>query len=143
MDTPKGYPQSCIGGRRVSPGEILLSQFMQPFQISQNAPALRMGVPPRRINEIVLGKRAITAETALLLSRVFGTSAHFWMGLQADCDLARAEKAMGRRTPRATVEFLSIARGNDITESDLDNYYDVRRQRAALRARARTRPRTL
>lgn len=60
--------------------------------ISQNALARAVGVPPRRINEIVLGKRGITADTALRLSRAFGTSAGFWMGLQADYDLEEARK---------------------------------------------------
>lgn len=60
--------------------------------ISQNALARALGVPPRRINEIVLGKRGITADTALRLSRAFGTSEGFWMGLQADYDLEEARK---------------------------------------------------
>ena len=60
--------------------------------VSQNALARAVGVPPRRINEIVLGKRGITADTALRLSRAFGTSEGFWMGLQADYDLEEARK---------------------------------------------------
>ena len=63
-------------------GEILLEEFMQPFNISQNALAKALHVTPRRINEIVNRKRAITADTALRLSKFFGNSAEFWMNLQ-------------------------------------------------------------
>lgn len=80
----------------VHPGEVLLEEFLKPMKISQNALARAIDVPPRRINEIVLGKRAITADTALRLARAFGTSEQFWMGLQADYDLEEArEKAAG------------------------------------------------
>lgn len=74
----------------IHPGEVLLEEFLLPMGISQNALARAIGVPPRRINEIVLGKRAITADTALRLARTFGTSESFWMGLQADYDLEEA-----------------------------------------------------
>ena len=67
----------------VHPGEILLEEFLSPMEISQNALARSIGVPPRRINEIVLGKRAVTADTALRLAHYFGTSEQFWMSLQA------------------------------------------------------------
>lgn len=73
--------------KNVHPGEVLLEEFLIPMKISQNKLARRIGVYPRRINEIVLGKRSITAETAILLSKFFGTSEEFWMGLQADYDL--------------------------------------------------------
>ncbi len=73
------------------PGEILLEEFLNPFNLSQNKLALQLRVPPRRINEIVLGKRRITADTALRLSRFFGNSAQFWLGLQTDYDLDVAE----------------------------------------------------
>jgi addiction module HigA family antidote len=76
----------------IHPGEILLEEFLNPMGISQNALARAIGVPLRRINEIVLGKRGITADTALRLSRAFGTSEGFWMGLQADYDLEEARK---------------------------------------------------
>ncbi|MBM4327425.1 MAG: HigA family addiction module antidote protein [Deltaproteobacteria bacterium] len=69
------------------PGEVLLEEFMKPLAISQNQLGRALGVPPRRINEIVHGKRGITADTALRLARYFGTSPQFWMGLQADYDL--------------------------------------------------------
>ena len=69
------------------PGEILLEEFLKPLSMSQNKLALQLRVPARRINEIVLGKRRITADTALRLSRFFGNSAQFWLGLQTDYDL--------------------------------------------------------
>ena len=79
----------------IHPGEILLEEFLKPMQISQNALARSIDVPPRRINEIVLGKRAISADTAVRLSRAFGTSARFWLGLQADHDLEEAQLKLG------------------------------------------------
>lgn len=77
----------------IHPGEVLLEEFLKPLAISQNRLARAMGVPPRRINEIVHGKRAVSADTALRLSRALGTSEQFWMGLQADYDLEEARKA--------------------------------------------------
>jgi antitoxin HigA-1 len=77
----------------VHPGEILLEEFLNPMDISQNRLARAMDVPPRRINEIVHGKRAITADTALRLARALGTSEQFWMGLQADYDLEEVRKS--------------------------------------------------
>src|SRR5580704_14412995 len=79
----------------IHPGEILREEFMKPRGLSQNALARALNVPPRRINEIVLEKRGITADTALRLARFFGTSAELWTGLQADYELrlARREKA--------------------------------------------------
>jgi addiction module HigA family antidote len=71
----------------IHPGEILLEEFLKPMGLSQNQVALRIGVPARRINEIVLGKRSITADTALRLGRYFGMSPQFWLGLQMDYDL--------------------------------------------------------
>jgi len=79
--------------RNVHPGEILLKEFLAPKGISQNALARDLGVPPRRINEIVLGKRGISADTAIRLAKRFGNSARFWMQLQADFDLEQARKA--------------------------------------------------
>jgi addiction module HigA family antidote len=69
------------------PGEILLEEFLKPMGVSQNALARAVHVPPRRINEIVLGKRAMTADTDLRLARYFGMSEGFFLGLQADYDL--------------------------------------------------------
>lgn len=83
--------------KNIHPGEVLLEEFLAPMAISQNALARAIAVPPRRINEIVLGKRAISADTALRLARFFGTSEQFWMGLQADYDLEEARKQLGRK----------------------------------------------
>ncbi len=69
------------------PGEILLEEFLRPLDISQNGLARAIGVPPRRVNEIVLGKRSITADTDLRLARYFGLSEGFFLGLQVDHDL--------------------------------------------------------
>jgi len=79
----------------IHPGEILREKFMKPRELSQNALARALNVPPRRVNEIVLEKRSVTADTALRLARFFGTSAEMWTGLQADYDLrlVRSEKA--------------------------------------------------
>ncbi len=74
----------------IHPGEILLEEFMKPHGLSQNALARALNIPPRRINEIVLEKRGITADTALRLARYFGTTAELWTGLQADYDLRLA-----------------------------------------------------
>ncbi len=79
----------------IHPGEILLKDFLEPMEISQNRLARSVSVPPRRINEIVLGKRSITADTALRLSRYFGTSEKFWLGLQDDYDLEEARAGLG------------------------------------------------
>ena len=71
----------------IHPGEILETEFLQPMGLSQNKLAKEIGVPPRRINEIVHGKRAITADTALRFSKFFGTTAQFWLNLQAHYEL--------------------------------------------------------
>lgn len=81
----------------VHPGEVLLEEFLKPMGISQNKLAINMSVPARRINEIVLEKRGITADTALRLARFFGTSAEFWLGLQAQYDLDIAAERLGDR----------------------------------------------
>ncbi len=70
-----------------TPGEMLLVDFIEPMGLSQNSLARAIGVPPRRINEIVLGKRSITADTDLRLARFFGMSEGYWLGVQADFDL--------------------------------------------------------
>jgi addiction module HigA family antidote len=74
--------------RNIHPGEVLMEEFLNPLGISQNALARAIGVPPRRINEIALGKRSITADTAVRLARALGTSEAFWMGEQARSELA-------------------------------------------------------
>lgn len=84
----------------VHPGEVLAEEFLTPMSISQNGLARDLGVPPRRINEIVHGQRAVTADTALRLARYFGTSEGFWMGLQADYDLEEARKRLGEQLER-------------------------------------------
>jgi addiction module HigA family antidote len=84
----------------VHPGEVLLQEFLLPMLLSQNALARSIRVPPRRVNEIVLGKRAITADTAVRLAHYFGTSEHFWMGLQASFDLEEARKRLGPQLKR-------------------------------------------
>ena len=81
----------------VHPGEVLLEEFLKPMGLSQNRLSLEIGVHARRINEILLGKRRITADTALRLARYFGTSPQFWMGLQNDYDLDVAADALGNR----------------------------------------------
>lgn len=79
----------------VHPGEVLQEEFLLPLGISQNALARAMNVPPRRINEIVLGKRGVTADTAVRLAAALGTSERFWLDLQADHDLEEAHRALG------------------------------------------------
>ena len=81
----------------VHPGEVLFEEFLKPMNLSQNRLALSIGVPARRINEIVLGKRGITADTALRLARYFGMSPHFWMGIQMDYALDVAEDQLSDR----------------------------------------------
>lgn len=84
----------------IHPGEVLLEEFLNPLGISQNALARAAGVPPRRINEIVLGKRSITADTAVRLAAALGTSERFWLGLQADYDLEEAHRTLGKDIKR-------------------------------------------
>ena len=79
--------------RNIHPGEVLNEEFLKPMGLSQNLLAREIDVPPRRINEIVLGKRGITADTAIRLASRFGNSEQFWMALQADFDLEEARKA--------------------------------------------------
>lgn len=84
----------------IHPGEVLLEEFLLPMGISQNALARAAGVPPRRVNEIVLGKRGISADTAVRLAAALGTSERFWLGLQADYDLEEARRALGDAVAR-------------------------------------------
>jgi antitoxin HigA-1 len=79
------------------PGEILLKDFLEPMRLSQTALARAVGVPPRRINEIVLGKRAITADTDLRLARYFNMSEGFFIGLQTDYELMERKRAIGEK----------------------------------------------
>ena len=90
----------------IHPGEILLEEFLKPLEKSQYRLAKDISVPPRRINEIVHGKRAVTADTALRLSRHFGTSENFWLNLQIQYDLEiEKEKLKDRLTNEVTVLF--------------------------------------
>ena len=89
----------------VHPGEILSEEFMKPLGLSQNRLGRDLGVSPRRINEIVHGKRSITANTALRLSRYFGTSAEFWLGLQTDYDLDVARDELAEKIAREVSHF--------------------------------------
>ena len=84
----------------VTPGEVLLEEFLKPLGLSQYRLAQEISVPARRINEIVHGKRSITADTALRLGRYFGMNARFWLNLQTGYDLRRAERDTGPRIER-------------------------------------------
>lgn len=87
----------------VHPGEILLADFMQPMGVSQYRLAKNIAVPPRRINEIVHGRRAVSADTALRLGRFFDMEAQFWVNLQAHYDLEVAKVALGERLEKEVV----------------------------------------
>ena len=92
----------------IHPGEVLLEEFLKPMNLSQNQVALALRVPARRINEIVHGKRRITADTALRLARYFNMSPRFWLGLQMDYDLDVAEDAIAERL----IEEVSVLANN-------------------------------
>ncbi len=87
----------------VHPGEVLLEEFLKPLALSQYRVAKDTSVPPRRINEIVHGKRAVTADTALRLARYFGTSERFWLNLQSRHDLELEKERLGERLAREVV----------------------------------------
>ena len=84
----------------ITPGEILEEDFLKPFGLSQYRLAVDIGVPPRRINEIVKGQRAITADTALRLGRYFKMSAQFWLNLQSHYDLEQQQERLGKKLER-------------------------------------------
>jgi antitoxin HigA-1 len=90
----------------IHPGEVLATEFLEPLGVTQHRLAIAVGVPPRRINEIVHGKRGISADTALRLSRFFGTTDRFWLNLQSRYDLEverdRLADALDRIEPLAT-----------------------------------------
>ncbi len=102
---------SDIAGRGrlsdIHPGEILNEDFLGPLGVSQYRLAQAVGVPPRRINEIVHGKRSISADTALRLARFFGTTPDFWINLQAQYDLRQAEKLIKKVVEK--IEPLKVA----------------------------------
>jgi antitoxin HigA-1 len=89
----------------IHPGEILLADYLEPLGISQYRVARDISVPPRRINEIVHGTRAISADTALRLARYFGTSEHFWLNLQARYDLETERDRLGKRLEKEVTVF--------------------------------------
>ncbi len=93
----------------VHPGEILFEEFLKPFGISQNRLALDIRVPARRINEIILGKRGVTPDTALRLAKYFHMSPQFWLGLQMDYELDIAEDEMAEKINREVQEFETTA----------------------------------
>ena len=93
----------------VHPGEVLKLEFMEPMGLSQNQLGRDLGVPPRRVNEIVLGKRRITADTALRLARYFKMSPGFWMGLQVDFDLDTATERLGKRLEKEVAVHTGIS----------------------------------
>jgi addiction module HigA family antidote len=89
----------------IHPGEVLLEDFLKPLALTQYRLAKSISVPPRRINEIVLGKRAVSADTALRLARFFGTSEKFWLNLQATFDLDVERDRLGARLAREVEVF--------------------------------------
>ena len=91
--------------RPIHPGEVLLEEFLKPMGLSQNRLALDIRVPARRINEIVHGKRRVTADTALRLARYFGTSPQFWLGLQMDYDLDLASDELAGRLEQEVMVY--------------------------------------
>jgi addiction module HigA family antidote len=93
----------------VHPGEVLLEEFLKPMGLSQNKLALNIGVPARRINEIVLEKRKITADTALRLARFFGMSSGFWIGLQSQYDLDVTADTLGDRLEKEVRIYSKVA----------------------------------
>ena len=112
------FSEVCDGTRLspVHPGEILLHDFMEPMEITQHGLAVTIGVSPRRINEIVHGNRAVTADTALRLGRFFGTSPEFWTSLQASYDTEVARNKLGsvlaaipRFVPKSALRYKKLA----------------------------------
>jgi addiction module HigA family antidote len=92
-----GMPRKVRPLANPHPGEILMEEFLEPMSLSQTALANAIDVPPRRINEIVLGKRAITADTDLRLARYFGMSEGFFIGLQSDYELMQRRRQIGEK----------------------------------------------
>ena len=93
----------------IHPGEVLLEEFLKPMGLSQSRVALAIGVHPRRINEIVLRKRGISADTALRLAKFFGTSPDLWLGLQKDYELDVAMDEVGELIEREVRSFASVS----------------------------------
>ena len=93
----------------IHPGEILFEEFLKPMELSQNRMALDIRVPARRINEIILGKRRITPDTALRLAKYFHMSPQFWLGLQMDYDLDVAEDQYADKIEKEVNEYQEVA----------------------------------
>ncbi len=104
MDAPPS------GMRPIHPGEVLREEFLQPMGLSAHALALALHVPAPRINDIVRERRAVTADTAMRLARYFGTSAEFWMGLQADYEMARVRDVLAAELAAITPWQPALAR---------------------------------
>ena len=100
----------------VHPGEILLEEFMKPLGISQYRLAKAMNVYPRKVNEIIQGKRSITADTALRLARFFGTSPEVWMNLQAHYDLELAKDALQETVTREVTPYFNLRQTGQIPQ---------------------------
>ena len=92
----------------IHPGEILLEEFLKPMNISQNQLGRSLGVSPRRINEIVHGKRSVTADSALRLATFFGNSPSFWLGLQMDYDLDLAMDTSMEKIKKEVSEMAAV-----------------------------------
>src|SRR5947207_814884 len=101
--TTEGHRMTAKRLTPIHPGEILLEEFLEPMRVSQYRIAKDISVPPRRINEIVHGNRAISADTALRLAKYFGTSERFWLNLQARYDLEVERDRLGNRLEREVV----------------------------------------
>lgn len=99
----------------VHPGEMLLDEFLKPLGVTQYRLAKSISVPPRRINEIVHGKRAVTADTALRLGRFFGMEEQFWLNLQAHYDLEVARDAIGDRLDSEVIPLAARAKAPRVT----------------------------
>ena len=98
-----------MSGKKLSPihpGEVLLHEFLEPMELSQTRLAKGIGVSPRRVNEIVLEKRRITADTALRFAKFFGMSADFWLGLQMDFDLDTEKDRLGDRLESEVSQYV-------------------------------------
>jgi addiction module HigA family antidote len=109
--TTTRQPRRPVRLSPVHPGEILLEEFLSPMGLSQYRIAKDMSVPPRRINEIVLGKRAISADTAIRLARYFGTSEKFWLNLQTAYDLEVEKDRLGNRLSHEVAVLARASQG--------------------------------
>lgn len=115
----------------VHPGEVLLEEFLKPMSITQYRLAKDISVPPRRVNEIVLRKRGITADTALRLGRYFGTSEQFWLNLQSEYDLDVERDRLGDRLDSEVAELRSIP--EDIAKPSVPGRRLAARRTSAMR----------